>query len=342
MSSSWNHLIRPYRVAFKQEERDDRLGTVVVEPLEKGFGITLGNALRRVLLSSIQGTAVTSIKIGGAFLEFSSLPNVVEDVTDIVLNIKALELCLHGEEFPKRFVLSAKGPCLVTASMIQGGGELDILNPGQPICTRGEGGILEMEWYVGRGKGYVPSTFSPYDRRQVGEIVLDARYNPVRRVSFEVERARVVQSTDYDRLMLTVETNGSISPKDAVNEAALILQDQLKQLVAFETQAVVKPVIGIEQKRAGAFPPIFFKNIKELELSVRCLNCLQNEGIVYVGDLVKKRDMDLLRTPNFGRKSLDDISAVLADLGLSLGMDYPDWPPENIDQLIQELRNNEA
>ncbi len=331
----WDYLIKPYKIAFEKKEDNQYAETIIVEPLERGFGVTLGNALRRVLLSSIQGAAVTSIRIPGALLEFASLPGVIEDVIDIVLNLKSLNLSLQSDQSPQKFYISEKGPCIVTAGMIQGGNQLKILDPSQVICTLNEGAHLDMDIYVSKGNGYVPA-FSG-EQRQMGEIILDAQFSPVKRVSYEVQHTRVAQSTDYDRLLLTVETNGAVAPKEAVSMAASILKDQLNQFVSFDIKSVEAPAKIHESISAKAsFPMVFFKNVKELELSVRCLNCLQNEGVVYVGDLVKKKDVDLLRTPNFGRKSLNDISEALSKFGLQLGMEYPDWPPENIDSYLQE------
>lgn len=338
---SWEQLIKPYRVEFDTEDSPGRLGTVVVEPLEKGFGVTLGNALRRVLLSSLQGTAVTSVKINGTLLEFSSIPGVAEDVTDIILNVKALELRLLGGEVPQKFTISAQGPCVVTAGMIEGGSQLEVLNPQQVICTISERTSFSMDLFVGRGKGYVPAVTNASHMRQLGEIAIDAVFNPVKRVSYVVESTRIAQSTDYDRLCLTVETNGSITPQEAVSTAAVILQDQLKKFISFDMQQETPETPAPPRTESmgpgqNSFPPIFFKNVKELDLGVRCLNCLKSEGVVYVGDLVNKTEADLLKTANFGRKSLSDINNALSQLGLSLGMDFPGWPPENIQKYLAD------
>ncbi len=340
-AKSWEHLIKPYKIEFDKENNNNFVEVITVEPLEKGFGLTLGNALRRVLLSSIQGTAVTSVKFSGALLEFSSIPGVVEDVTDIILNIKSLDLYLRTQEFPQKFSLSAQGPCVVTAGMIEGLGILDVLNPDQPICTLGEGAVFNAELYVSRGKGYVPATFSA-SKKQVGEIIVDARFNPVKKVSYVVEHTRVVQSTDYDRLILTIETNGSITPREALTEAACILQNQLQSFSSFSVQETSKQVERSEPHLSYMrLPQILFSLVKDLDLPVRCLNCLKNAQIVYLGDLVKKRESDLLKTPNFGRKSLNDINEVLGRFGLSLGMDFPEWPPENIENYLREMQNRE-
>lgn len=325
---SWEHLIKPYKIAFSKESDSNYTETIAMEPLEPGFGVTLGNALRRVLLSSIQGSAITSVKIAGTLLEFSTLPGIIEDVPDIILNLKSLDLRLNGEENTRTFKIKAEGPCIVTSDMIEGKAFLDILSPSQFICTVTEGHTFEAEITVSRGKGYV-SAPPPLEKRLLGEIALDARFNPVKKVSYKVEHTRVAHSTDYDRLLLTLETDGSISPRDAVSEAANILRDQLVLFMSFDPDAFKTATTQVEVRPvSSSLPPILFTLVKELDLPVRCLNCLKNAEIVYVGDLVKKREIDLLRTPNFGRKSLDDIKAVLSRFDLMLGMDFPDWPPE--------------
>lgn len=330
---SWDRLIRPYKVSYEKMATTDFMETVVVEPLERGFGVTLGNALRRVLMSSIQGSAVTSVKITGALLEFSSLQGVVEDVTDIILNLKVLKLRLKSTEESRTFVLSSQGPGVVTAGMIQGESVLDVLDPNQVICTLSEGGSISMELCISKGKGYVSAPQNSFAAKQIGEIFLDAKFSPVDRVSFEVEDTRVGQSTDYDRLLLTVETNGSLTPRDAINDAAMILHDQLRHFLSSDAQLAHKNAYPASRDSGpSSFPPVLFNLVANLDLPVRCLNCLRSAQIVYVGDLVKKTKEDLLKTPNFGKKSLDDIEDLLAVFNLSLGMSFPDWPPQNIEQ----------
>lgn len=330
---SWSRLIQPYKISYEKMETVDYKETVVVEPLERGFGVTLGNALRRVLMSSIQGSAVTSVKINGALLEFSSLPGVVEDVTDIVLNLKVLKLRLNSSEDSRNFTLTAEGPCIVTAGMIQGDSVLDVLDPNQVICTLSEGGSISMEMCVTKGKGYVSAPQNSFAAKQIGEIFLDAKFSPVERVSFEVEDTRVGQSTDYDRLLLTVETNGSLTPRDAINDAALILHDQLRHFLSSEAQLAHKNAYPTSRDAGNStLPPILFNLVANLELTVRPLNCLKNSQIVYVGDLVKKTREELLKTPNFGRKTLEEIENLLLGFNLKLGMSFPDWPPHNIEQ----------
>lgn len=350
---SWQHLIKPYKMAFEKEESPQRSGSLVVEPLERGFGLTIGNALRRILLSSIRGTAVVCLKIQGAPLEFSSLPGIEEDVTDIILNLKRLDLHLTREtEGIEKVFLSAKGPCVVTAGMIQAGNALKILDPNQIICRLGQDATLSMELEIARGKNAsfegAQTYFNADVPRQLGEIVIDfPLFNPIRSVSYQVERARVDQSTSYDRLILDVETNGSITPQDAISEAAAILADQLKPFMSFDVEGgslVRKPEEGLAYEGSlgpSAIPKIFFMNVKNLNLPVRCLNCLQAIGIIYVGDLVKKKETDLMRTPNFGKKSLDEIKKTLSTHNLKLGMNVPDWPPETLLNRDQEEKAGE-
>jgi DNA-directed RNA polymerase subunit alpha len=333
LQKNWQTLIKPKQLAVEPSGDADRAATVVAEPLERGFGLTLGNALRRVLLSSLQGAAVTSIQIEGVLHEFSSLPGVLEDVTDIVLNIKSIGLRMHGDG-PKRMRLRAGGPGEVRARQIETGHDIEILNPDQVICTLDDGARIAMELTVENGKGYVPATDNRPEDAPIGLIPVDALFGPVRKVSYRVENARVQQRTDYDRLIMRVETNGAMTPEDAVALAARILQDQLQLFINFE-----EPRHAIEREIAGE--PLINKNllrkVDELELSVRSANCLKNDNIVYIGDLVQKTEPEMLRTPNFGRKSLNEIKEVLANMGLHLGMEIPNWPPENIEELAKRI-----
>jgi DNA-directed RNA polymerase subunit alpha len=306
---------------------------VVAEPLERGFGMTLGNALRRVLLSSLQGAAVTAVQIDGVLHEFSSIAGVREDVTDIVLNIKQLALRMHGEG-PKRMVLQATGPGEVKAGQIQTGHDIEVMNPELVICTLDDGVKLGMEFTVQMGKGYVPASANRPEDAPIGLIPVDAIYSPVRRVSYRVEPTRVGQVTDYDKLLLQVETNGAVSPEDAVAVAARILQDQLKLFINFDEPQAAR----MEEPQDDL--PInrnLLRKVDELELSVRSANCLKNDNIVYIGDLVQKSEQEMLRTPNFGRKSLNEIKEVLSSMGLALGMTVTGWPPENIEDLAKRL-----
>ena len=333
IQKNWQDLIKPSKLAVEPGDDARRVATIVAEPLERGFGMTLGNSLRRILLSSLQGAAVTSLQVEGVLHEFSSIPGVREDVTDIVLNIKSMGLKMHSEA-PQRIVLNATGPCLATAGMIETGADVEIMDPDLVICTLDKGATLRMEMTVQLGKGYVPAAQNRAEDAPIGLIPVDAIYSPVRRVSYKVDNTRVGQQTDYDKLSLTVETNGAISPEDSVAYAARILQDQLQLFINFE-----EPRHAAEAEAPSELP--FNKNllrkVEELELSVRSANCLKNDNIVYIGDLVQKTESEMLRTPNFGRKSLNEIKQVLEQMGLHLGMEIPNWPPENIEDLARRL-----
>ncbi|RDD61656.1 DNA-directed RNA polymerase subunit alpha [Ferruginivarius sediminum] len=333
LQKNWTELIKPNKLDIQAGADPKRLAKVVAEPLERGFGLTLGNALRRVLLSSLQGAAVTSIQIDGVLHEFSSIPGVREDVTDVVLNIKALALRMHGEG-PKRMRLRAEGPGEVKATQIETGHDIDVMNPELAICTLDDGARLDMEMTVETGKGYVAGTQNRPEDAPIGLIPVDAVFSPVRKVAYRVENTRVGQVTDYDKLTMDVETNGAVKPDDAVALAARILQDQLQLFINFE-----EPQGREEEEKASELP--FNKNllrkVDELELSVRSANCLKNDNIVYIGDLVQKTEAEMLRTPNFGRKSLNEIKEVLAQMGLSLGMDVSGWPPDNVEELAKRL-----
>ncbi|MDP2205399.1 MAG: DNA-directed RNA polymerase subunit alpha [Alphaproteobacteria bacterium] len=333
IQKNWQELIKPNRVDVSTNKDPSRYGTIVVEPLERGYGLTLGNALRRVLLSSLQGAAVTAIRVDGVLHEFSSIPGVREDVTDIVLNIKSLSIRMHAEG-SKKLRLNAEGPCEVTAGMIEQTADIEIVNPDLVICTLGDKVKLGMELTVSTGKGYRPAAQNRHEDAPIGLIPVDSIFSPVRKVSYKVEDTRVGQITDYDKLSLDLETNGTIRPEDAVAFAARILQDQLQAFVNFqEPTAVTKE----ESKDELPFSRHLLRKVEELELSVRSANCLKNDNIVYIGDLVQKTEADMLRTPNFGRKSLNEIKEVLTNMGLHLGMKVEGWPPENIEDLARKL-----
>ena len=333
LQKNWQALIKPSKLEIDPGHDPHRVATVIAEPLERGFGMTLGNALRRVLLSSLQGAAVTAVQIDGVLHEFSSIPGVREDVTDIVLNIKQLAIRMHSDG-PRRMTLSATGPGEVRAGQIEAGHDIEILNPELVLCTLDDGVKLGMEFTVNTGKGYVPAAENRAEDAPIGLIPVDAIYSPVRRVAYRVEPTRVGQVTNYDRLLLTVETNGTIGAEDAVALAARILQDQLQLFINFEEPRL----ISAEERREDLpFNRNLLRKVDELELSVRSANCLKNDNIVYIGDLVQKTEQEMLRTPNFGRKSLNEIKEVLAAMGLSLGMTVPGWPPENIEDLAKKL-----
>ncbi len=330
IQKNWQELIKPTNLEVTSGEGGNK-AKIVVEPLERGFGLTLGNALRRVLLSSLQGGAVTAIKIDGVLHEFSVVPGVREDVTDIVLNVKGLAIAVHNEG-QKIMTLKAEGPCTVTAAMIETGHDVEIMNPDHVICNLDAGAKISMELTVDTGKGYVPASQNKPADAPIGLIAVDAIYSPVKKVSYKVENTRVGQITDYDKLTMVVETNGVVTPEDAVAFAARILQEQLKPFINFD-----EPENEVEDvKEELPFNRNLLKKVEELELSVRSANCLKNDNIVYIGDLVQKTEAEMLRTPNFGRKSLNEIKEVLAKMGIHLGMDTPGWPPENIEELIKK------
>jgi len=343
-TKNWQELKKPNALEVKTGADAARRATFVAEPLERGFGLTLGNALRRVLLSSLQGAAITSIKIENVLHEFSSLAGVREDVTDIVLNVKQIALRMQGEG-PKRLQLSATGPADVKAGDIVVSGDIEVLNKDLLICHLDEGATLNMELTADTGKGYVPAVANRPVDAPIGLIPVDSLYSPVRQVSYKVDNARIGQELDYDKLNLTVETDGTVTPEDAVAYAARILQDQLALFVHFEDAMPISgsPMIGLaasapaEESDTNQLNRYLLKKVDELELSVRSANCLKNDNIIYIGDLVQKTEAEMLRTPNFGRKSLNEIKEVLSSMGLRLGMDIPGWPPENIEEMAKKL-----
>jgi len=333
IQKNWQELIKPNKIDFSSKGKT--MTTLVAEPLERGFGLTLGNALRRVLLSSLRGAAVTAVQIDGVLHEFSSIGGVREDVTDIVLNIKEIAIRMEGDG-PKRMVVRKQGPGVVVAGDIQTVGDVEILNPDHIICTLDEGAEIRMEFTVDTGKGYVPAERNRAEDAPIGLIPVDSLYSPVKKVSYKVENTREGQVLDYDKLTMTLETNGSITGEDAVAFAARILQDQLGLFVNFDEPQKEVPTESVTEL---AFNPALLKKVDELELSVRSANCLKNDNIVYIGDLIQKTEAEMLRTPNFGRKSLNEIKEVLAAMGLHLGMEVPDWPPENIEDLAKRYED---
>lgn len=335
LNRNWQEMIKPKKLDVNQKGVHSNRAVIVAEPLERGFGNTLGVALRRVLLSSLQGAAVTNIKIDGVLHEFSAVAGVREDVTNIILNVKELKLRAHSEG-RKKMTLRAEGPGEVRASQIETSAEVDVINKDLVICTLDKGAKINMEFYVETGKGYVPATQNRQEDAPIGVIPIDAIYSPVLNVSYKVDHARVGQVTDYDKLILEVETDGSVTPEDAVALAARILQDQLRLFVNFEDEP--------EHKERGEradlpFSPYLLKKVDELELSVRSANCLKNDNIVYIGDLVLKTEGEMLKTPNFGRKSLNEIKEVLSSMGLRFGMEVKEWPPENIEDLARRFED---
>ncbi len=333
LEKNWQELIKPNKLELSHGSDPDRRASLIAQPLERGFGLTLGNSLRRILMSSLQGAAVTSIQIDGVVHEFSSIPGVREDVTDIVLNIKQLALRMHAEG-PRRLVLRKDSSGPVTAADIEETSSVEILNKNHVICHLDEGASLRMELVVNIGKGYVAADRNRPDDAPIGLIPIDSLYSPVTRVSYRVENTREGQILDYDRLILDIETDGSVTPDDAAAYAARIMQDQLQIFVNFEEP---KKDTAESAREELPFNPALLRKVDELELSVRSANCLKNDNIVYIGDLIQKTEGEMLRTPNFGRKSLNEIKEILAGLGLHLGMEVPDWPPDNIEELAKKF-----
>lgn len=334
IEKNWQELVKPSKVSF-QEGNTNTSAVVSIEPLERGFGLTIGNALRRVLLSSLRGAAITSVQIDGVLHEFSSIAGVREDVMDIILNLKEVAIRLDSEE-PKRLILAKKGPCVVRAGDIQVIHDVEILNPDHVICTVDEGAEIRMELRVGKGRGYVPADRNRSEDAPIGLIPIDSLYSPIRKVSYKVENTRSGQVLDYDKLILSVETNGALSGEDAIAFAARILQEQLAIFINFEEPQKKVSEVSVAEL---AFNPALLKKVDELELSVRSANCLKNDNILYIGDLIQKTEAEMLRTPNFGRKSLNEIKEVLVSMGLHLGMDVPTWPPENIEELARRYED---
>ncbi len=334
LQKNWTDLIKPNKLDIVPGANPARQATVVAEPLERGFGLTLGNAMRRVLLSSLQGAAVTSIQIEGVLHEFSSIPGVREDITDVVLNVKSMALRMHSEG-PKRMTLTATGPGEVTASQIETGPDIEIMDPDHVLMTLDQGARVVMELTVESGKGYVPAAQNRAADAPIGLIPVDALFSPVKKVSYQVGNARVGERTDLDKLTMEIETNGAVNAEDTVALAARILQDQLQLFVNFEEPQAVQQIEVVQEDLE--FNRNLLRKVDELELSVRSANCLKNDNIVYIGDLVQKTEAEMLRTPNFGRKSLNEIKEVLAQMGLHLGMEIATWPPENIEDMAKRL-----
>lgn len=327
MHRNWRDLIKPRGLTVDKDTLTPRYGRFFAEPLERGYGITLGNALRRVLLSSLQGAAVTSVRIEGALHEFTSLPGITEDVADIILNLK--DVLIKMESFDQKTLrIDKKGPGMVHGADIEVPDGVSILNPDMVVATVGEDGHLKMEMTCKKGRGYVQAEDNKTSNMPVDAIPIDAIFSPVKKVSYHVTNARVGQHTDYDKLALEVWTDGSIKPDDAVAFAAKIIKDQLSIFINFEED--LEPDIVVEPQAEETFNENLLRTVDELELSVRSANCLANANIKYIGDLVQKTESEMLKTKNFGRKSLKEIKEILAEMSLSLGMKLDNWPPKDL------------
>lgn len=322
---NWKQLIKPRRIEVQTDTATAYYGKFVAEPLERGYGTTLGNVLRRILLSSLQGSAITTVRIEGVQHEFSTMVGVVEDVTDIVLNLKEIRLRMHSPE-PRILHLDAKGPKRVKASDIRGDAMVDILNKDHHIAELSENATLKMELTVRMGKGYVPAERNLEEGAPIGTVPIDAIFSPIKKVNFTVTNARVGQQTDYDRLNLEVWTDGSILPADAVAYAAKILKDQLTVFINFDEEVEMPDEPA--RLEEGAQNENLYKPVEELELSVRAYNCLKNADIKFIGELVQRSEQEMLKTKNFGKKSLNEIKDVLQEMGLSLGMKIEGFSPE--------------
>lgn len=334
MARNWRELIRPKAIQIDPESSTDYYGKFTCEPLERGFGITVGNSLRRVLISSLQGAAITALRIEGALHEFTSINDVVEDVTDIVLNLKEV---VFKAEAPKQYTLrlEKEGPGLVVAGDIQLVDGLRILNPDHPIAALDKKGPLALELTVGVGRGYVSAERNKTPTMPIGTIPIDSLFSPIRKVNYTIQNARVGQQTDYDKLILEVWTNGAVKPADAVAFAAKILKEQLSIWINFEETEETQYTQPAQDEEP--LNENLFRSVDELELSVRSANCLQNANITLIGELVQRTEQDMLKTKNFGRKSLKEIKEILATMNLSLGMKFDNWP-----QMLERWKMQQA
>jgi len=334
MRRSWTELIRPRRMEVDESTHTPFYGKFVCEPLERGYGITLGNSLRRVLLSSLQGAAITSVKIEGVLHEFSTIPGVKEDVTDLILNLKQVRLKLHTNH-PKTLRLEARGEGEVRAGDIIADDTVQIVNPEQILATLSKEGSLTMTMAAQWGKGYVPAELNKGEDDPIGTLALDSVFSPVRKVSYKITNARVGRRTDYDRLTLEIWTNGTIYPQDALAQAAKILREQFLVFLNFDEEE--KAIMEERPQREPEINDNLYRSVAELELSVRSANCLKNADIKFIGELVQRTESEMLKTKNFGRKSLNEIKEILADMDLHLGMVIPNFPTRaDLERMRQE------
>jgi DNA-directed RNA polymerase subunit alpha len=334
MQKSWKDLIRPKRLEAEKETLTPFYGKFTAEPFERGFGITIGNSLRRILLSSLQGAAITSVKIDGVLHEFSTIPGTKEDITEIVLNLKEVRLKLHTEG-PKTIRVKAEGPKVLKAGDILTGDAVEILNPDHYLATLSRDGKLSMEMVVKVGRGYVSAERNKEETQPIGTIPMDAIFSPIKKVNYTVTNARVGQITDYDKLNLEVWTDGSLNPEEAVAHAAKILKDQLFIFITFEEEEEAEMSYPEDEEEKETFNENLLRSVDELELSVRSANCLKHANIKLIGDLVQKTEAEILATKNFGRKSLNEIKEILAEMGLSLGMKLDNWPPKKSEEEME-------
>ena len=334
MQKSWKDLIRPKRLEVEKETLTLFYGKFTAEPFERGFGITIGNSLRRILLSSLQGAAIASIKIDGVLHEFSTIPGTKEDMTEIILNLKEVRLKLHTEG-PKTIRVKAEGPKVLKAGDILTSDAVEILNPDHYIATLSRDGKLSMEMVVKMGRGYVPAERNKEENQPIGTIPMDAIFSPIKKVNYTVTNARVGQITDYDKLTLEVWTDGSLNPEEAVAHAAKIMKEQLSIFITFEEEEEAEMSYPEDEEEKETFNENLLRSVDELELSVRSANCLKHANIKLIGDLVQKTEAEILATKNFGRKSLNEIKEILSEMGLGLGMRLDHWPPKKSEGEIE-------
>ena len=334
MQKSWKDLIRPKRLEVEKETLTPFYGKFTAEPFERGLGITIGNSLRRILLSSLQGAAITSVKIDGVLHEFSTIPGTKEDMTEIILNLKEVRLKLHTEG-PKTIRVKTEGPKVLKAGDILTGDAVEILNPDHYIATLSRDGKLSMEMLVKMGRGYVPAERNKDENQPVGTIPMDAIFSPTKKVNYTVTNARVGQITDYDKLTLEVWTDGSLNPEEAIAHSAKILKDQLSIFITFEEEEEAEMSYSEDEEEKEGINENLLRSVDELELSVRSANCLKHANIKLIGDLVQKTEAEILATKNFGRKSLNEIKDILAEMGLSLGMKLDNWPPKKSEEEME-------
>ena len=332
---NWHELIKPEKLEVEKETHTDSYGKFICQPLERGFASTIGNSLRRVLLSSIQGAAITTVKIDGALHEFTSLKDVIEDVSEIILNIKQVGIKLNSMD-SQSVTIDKVGPCVVTAGDIKGSSFVEVMNPSQVICTITGETPFRAEMNVEWGKGYQPAEKQVKDDLVIGQIPIDAIFSPIKRIEFVVSQARIGQQTDYDKLTIEIETDGSIRPENALAYAGKILKEQLTIFINFDEEKAEPESSDDEGQRNDPPNPFLDKPVEDLELSVRSANCLKNAEINFIGDLAQKTDQEMLKTKNFGRKSLNEIKALLSEMDLTLGMKFENWTPPNVSRKEEE------
>ena len=333
---NWHSLIAPEKLEVDEGSLTSSYGKFVCQPLERGFATTIGNSLRRIMLSSIRGAAITSVRFNDALHEFTTIDGVHEDVAEIILNLKQVRLKLNGPE-SRTVVIEKQGPGKVVAGDINGGSSIEVMNPDLHICTLTSDMTYRAELEVHWGKGYVSAEQNKKEGQPIGVIPIDSSFSPIVRVQYIVSQARVGQQTDFDRLTLEIETDGSVAPQDALAYAAKILKEQMTIFINFNEDIAKAPENADEEDDSKAYPPFLDKNVEDLELSVRSANCLKNAQIQFIGQLVNKTDAEMLKTKNFGRKSLNEIKALLSEHNLTLGMKYEGWvAPDKREEKLEE------